>query len=112
MKNWAGILCILGWALPGIALPLSPQGRQEAALFNTFLQAAYAQRQADPARFALLQKALAKSPDSSYLKQQLVAEALAADALSLANPYADFIETAGEDADAEIIEGGKTDDYI
>lgn len=104
LKRWAG-LCLLWVTVPAVALPLSPDARREAALFNTFLQAAYAQRQADPARFSLLQKALAKSPDSWYLKQQLVTEALAADALPLADPYADFIETAGEDADAWSVYG-------
>lgn len=99
MKKWAS-LCVLGWALQATALPLSQEARQEADLFNTFLQAAYAQHRADPARFSLLQKALAKLPDSYYIKQQLVAEALAANTLSLAEPYADFIESAGDDADA------------
>ena len=104
MRKWAGI-CVVCWALQATALPLSPEARQEADLFNTFLQAAYAQRNADPARFALLQKALAKKPDSWYLKQQLVAEALVANVPSLADPYADFIESAGEDADAWSVYG-------
>lgn len=104
MKKWASI-CVLGLALQATALPLSQEARQEADLFNTFLQAAYAQRHATPARFSLLQKALAKSPDSWYIKQQLVAEALAADTLPLAVPYADFIENAGDDADAWSVYG-------
>lgn len=104
VKKWVS-LYILCWALPAAALPLSPQARQEARLFNTFLQAAYAQRNSDPSRFALLRKSLEQAPDSWYLKQQLVAEALAADAVSLAAPYADFIETAGEDADAWSVYG-------
>ena len=99
MKKWI-LLSILGVALQAGALPLSQEARQEAALFNTFLEAAYAQRQASPARFALLQKALAKSPESWYIKQQLVAESLAANVPSLADLYADFIETAGDDAEA------------
>ncbi len=104
MKKWV-LLGILYVALQAEALPLSQEARQEAALFNTFLEAAYAQRNADPARFSLLQKALAKEPDSWYLKQQLVAEALAANVVSLADPYVDFIETAGEDADAWSVYG-------
>lgn len=98
-------LLLLAVALGVRALPLSQEARQEADLFNTFLQAAYAQRTGAPARFSLLQKALAKSPDSSYLKQQLVAEAVAANTLSLADPYADFIESAGDDADAWSVYG-------
>ena len=98
-------LLILASALSIYALPLSQEARQEAGLFNTFLEAAYAQRQSDPARFALLQKALSKEPDSWYIKQQLVAEALAANVPSLADPYADFIDTAGDDADAWSVYG-------
>ncbi len=104
MKKWV-LLSMLGVTLQVGALPLSQEARQEAALFYTFLQAAYAQRNADPARFSLLQKALSKEPDSWYIKQQLVAEALAANVVSLADPYADFIETAGEDADAWSVYG-------
>ncbi len=101
-----GLCLLIGLvALQAGALPLSQEARQEADLFNTFLQAAYAQRRADPARFALLQKALAKAPDSWYIKQQLVAEALVANTISLADPYADFIESAGDDADAWSVYG-------
>ncbi len=96
---------LLGVAVPLGALPLSPAGRQEADLFHTFLEAAYAQRQADPARFALLRKALEKAPDSAYLKQQLVAEALAVNVPQLAEPYADFIDEETADADAWSVYG-------
>ena len=101
----AALLSVLLGALQVSALPLSQQARQEADLFNTFLRAAYAQRRVDPARFALLQKTLKKAPDSWYLKQQLVAEALAVNVLPLAEPYADFIEAAGDDADAWSVYG-------
>lgn len=97
-----GFLCL---ALSGVALPLSQAGQQEAALFNDFLKAAYAQRQADKNRFTLLRNVLEKAPDSSYLKQQLVAEALAADTLDLADPYADFIEEKTADAQAWAVYG-------
>ena len=100
MKKWlAGILCVCTQSV--FALPLSQQARQEAALFNDYLQAVYAQRQGKAARFALLRKALERAPDSAYLKSQLVAEAVAVDVLDLAQPYSDFIESESAQQDPE-----------
>ncbi len=82
------------------ALTLGPSARQEAELFNTFLEAAYAQRKAAPNRFELLQKALKQDPSSAYLKQQLVSEALAANQPQQADPYIDFIDDETSDAQA------------
>ena len=90
-------------ALQATALPLSRQARQEAKLLNTFLEASYAQRRGDSARFELLQRTLAQDPQNAYLKQQLVAEALAASAPRLAEPYADFIEGMQDDAEAWMV---------
>ena len=87
------------------ALPLSPSAKQEAELFTTFLQAAYAQRSGSPQRFALLRKALKQAPNSAYLKQQIVAEALAVDVPELAKPYLDFIEDNPQDPDAWVVYG-------
>ncbi|MBP5429475.1 MAG: tetratricopeptide repeat protein [Elusimicrobiaceae bacterium] len=87
------------------ALPLSQEARQESQLFNTFLEAAYAQRRADPSRFAKLRRALKQAPNSSYIKQQLVSEALAVDELELADHYADFIEDASQDPEAWAVYG-------
>ncbi len=102
----------LGLILAGIstwcmALPISKQAQQEASLFNEFLAAAYAQRQADPNRFSKLRRALKHMPDSAYLKQQLVAEALAVDVVELADFYVDFIEdpSAQTDPDAWAVYG-------
>ncbi len=106
MKKWlAGMLCLCTQAV--FALSLSQEARQEAALFNGYLQAVYAQRQGKPTRFALLRKALKRAPDSAYLKAQLVAEAVAVDVLDLAEPYSNFIEseTAKQDPDAWAIYG-------
>lgn len=99
MKKYLGLGCLL-LALHASALPLSPAGRQEAEFFNTFLKAAYAQNQQDPQRFALLRKALEQDPTSTYIKQQLVAEALAVDAPELAEPYIDFIQEDPQDAES------------
>ena len=96
---------ILLWAVCVCGLPLSSSAKAEARLFNDFLQAAYAQRQGDPARFALLQRALAQAPDSAYLKQQLVAEALVVENTRLAQPYIDFIDQAQDDPEAWTVYG-------
>lgn len=98
MKYWIiGLLFVSTWVQ---ALPLSKEGKKEAALFNDFLQATYAQRAADPQRFALLGNLLEQAPDSAYLKQLMVAESLVVDVPELAQPYADFIEQAQDDPEA------------
>ena len=104
MKNWVIIgLLALGNVLQ--ALPLSQSAQQEATLFNDFLQIAYAQREGNPQRFALLRKALKQAPESAYLKQQLVAEALAVDVPELAEHYIDFINQAQDDPEAWAVYG-------
>ncbi len=104
MRIWIIVgLLIFGNVLQ--ALPLSPAAQQEAALFNDFLQAAYAQRTGDPQRFALLRKALKQVPDSAYLKQQLVSEALAVDVPELAEHYIGFIDQAQDDPEAWVVYG-------
>ena len=89
------------------ALPLGSQSRQEAALLTDFLQAAYAQRQSDPQRFTKLRNVLKQMPDSAYIKQQLVAEALATEEIEVADLYANFIEdeSAQKDPDAWAVYG-------
>lgn len=109
MRRKIGGLLLLGMGTltSAYALPLSPQARQEEKLFTEFLDAAYAQRQADPQRFAKLRKVLEQMPQSAYLKQQLVSEALAANCLELADQYADFIEedSARQDPEAWAVYG-------
>ena len=104
MKKLFLLIC-LSLSLSATALPLSPQARQEAELFNHFLQAAYAQRRSAPNRFDLLKKVLEKQPNSAYLKEQLVSEALAADQLDQADPYADFIDPQTADAQSWAVYG-------
>ncbi len=86
------LLLLMGGALSLQALPLDPQGKQEAQLFNQYIAAVYAQRTADPKAFGLLEKALAQDPDSKYLKHQLVLTAIAQNQPELAKPYINFIE--------------------
>ena len=99
MKRY-GLLCCLLLAGYASALPLSTEAQSEAELFTDFLEAAYAQRAGDPARFELLKRALAQAPDSAYLKQQLVSEALVADDVALAQQYIDFIDQEQDDPEA------------
>ncbi len=99
MKKYLALFfCFL--SLSATALPLSKEGKQEARLFHDFLQAVYAQRTGDPKAFTYLERTLQAAPDSNYLKSLLVAEALASDDPSRADPYADFIvegESTAED---------------
>lgn len=104
MKHFLLCVCLV-LAGGAVALPLSQEAQAEAQLFNDFLQAAYAQRAGDPERFELLQRVLEQAPDSAYIKQQLVAEALAADQPKLAEAYIDFIEGAQEDPEAWAVYG-------
>ena len=53
----------------------------------------------------MLQRVLAQAPDSAYLKQQLVSEALVVDNTKLAQAYIDFIDHAQEDPEAWTIYG-------
>ena len=77
MKKFLLFIFLLPGALNTFAFTLSPEAKQEAALFNTFLQATYALREEDPKAFLYLQKALQADPDSKYLKRLLVSSALA-----------------------------------
>lgn len=106
-KNWGLFLLCVWVSASASALPLSPQAKEESRLFTEFLEAAYAQRKADAQRFTKLRNVLALAPQSAYLKQQLVSEALAADVLELADAYADFIEdeTAQKDPEAWAVYG-------
>lgn len=100
-KSWGLVLLSAWMAGNAYTLPLSPQAKEESKLFTEFLEAAYAQRESDPRRFAKLRGVLAHMPQSAYLKQQLVAEALAADSMELADVYADFIEDENAQKDPE-----------
>jgi len=113
--KYYGVLCCLLLTGYSFALPLSKEAQTEAQLFTDFIEATYAQRAGDPARFELLQRALAQSPDSAYLKQQLVSEALATDNVKLAQAYVDFIDQAQDDPEAWVVYGAyqwRTDHHV
>lgn len=96
-KIFALLVCLA--CTPCWALSVSPEGRQEAALFNQFLKSVYALRNEDPNSYAYLQAVLRAAPDSVYLKRLLVLNALAMGDLSKAEPYADFFSEESQDAD-------------
>lgn len=80
-------------------LPLSEQGRREADLMADFLEVSFAQRQKDESQFEALQGLLSREPESAYLKQLLVAQALADGNPDKATPYIDFIQTPNPTAE-------------
>lgn len=98
MKKMIWVLLVL-YPLAGGALELNDASRREAQLYNVFIEAVYAQRQADPAAMDLFKKALSYAPDNAYIKRNLVATAIMQDRFEQAAPYADFIteESDGED---------------
>lgn len=91
--------------LPLFALEISDEGRQEARLFNTYLEAVYKYADDAPRAFATLQKALELAPDSKYLRRSLVSLAISMDKPELAQPYADYINTDENEADDYAVYG-------
>ena len=93
-------LCLVFLLFPCVAgaLELNESSRREAQLYNTFIEALYAQRRADPKAIDLFKKALSYAPDNAYIKRNLVAAAIIQDRFDEADPYADFIT---EDSDSE-----------
>ncbi|MCQ2411050.1 MAG: tetratricopeptide repeat protein [Elusimicrobiaceae bacterium] len=88
-----GLLCATGvWGLE-----LSEQGRREAEVFNSFLQAIYLPASSQQT-FAGLEKTLALEPDSKYVRRLLVSLALAAGNPEQAKPYIGFIDEGENDA--------------
>ena len=81
------------------ALPISDEGRTEARLFNTFLEATYAYDENPLRSYKLLQKALTLAPESKYLRRQLVSVALGLEKTELAEPYIDYINMGENEAE-------------
>ena len=80
-------------------LPLSPEGKRKADLMGDFLEVSFAQREGKESQFQALQQLLAREPDSIYLKQLLVAQAVADGAPGKAAPYVDFIQAPDSTAE-------------
>lgn len=85
--------------LPLFALEISDEGRREAQLFNTYLEAVYKYAGDAPRAFAALQKALELSPDSKYLRRSLVSLAISMNKPELAQVYADYINMGENEAE-------------
>ncbi len=103
-------------ALSAFGLDISPEGRKEAQLFNTFLEAVYAQRTGSTDAVSALEKTLSLAPDSKYLRRSIVAVALAANQPERAEPYVNFFEQGENEAEDFAVYGaylwkqGKTED--
>lgn len=92
-------LTILFSGLSVLALPLEKEGKQEAELFNTFLQAVTPVGKDMPSVFAGLEQTLALDPDSKYIRRLLVSSALAMNKPQQATPYVNFIDMGENDAE-------------
>lgn len=99
MKKHFFCLVILFGALTASALPLGKEGKAEAQLFNSFLQAVYPTEQDPALTFKALQGVLAQEPDSKYLRRLLVAQAISMNKPDQAKPYANFIDMGENEAD-------------
>lgn len=89
-------LSVLLACLPAFSLPLSKESKAEARALNAFLKSVYAQKNGDPKAFSYLQKALELSPESKYLKRQLVSESISIGKPEWGEPYLSFISEPGE----------------
>ena len=73
-------------------LPLSREAKEESSLLADYAAVSYAQRTGDKSQWDALEKLLARAPQSVYLRQRLVAQAVADGTPEKAQPYLDFIE--------------------
>lgn len=110
MKHFGAVFAALVFGAGVLfALPLSRAGKEEAALFNDFLQAAYALRTGDKDAVAQLERLLPRAPeDAPYIKRLIVQGALAAGDLETAKKNIDFITPEEDDAEAWLVYG----DYL
>lgn len=110
MKRFWAVLAVLVFGAGALgALPLSRAGKEEAAVFNDFLEAAYALRAGDKDAVARLERLLPRLPeDASYIKRLIVQGALNAGDLETAKRYIDFITPEEDDAEAWLVYG----DYL
>lgn len=90
-------LCFLGACT---SVPLGPQAREEASFWGDFLDASYQQRTGNKKAFEQLEALLCRQPDSAFLKQLLVSQAVADGELEKATAYLDFIQVENPDSEA------------
>ncbi|MBR3632279.1 MAG: tetratricopeptide repeat protein [Elusimicrobiaceae bacterium] len=92
-------LVTVGACLLAKELPVSKQGRQEAALYLEMLQGFLAENDQRQEGCSHYQKALSYSPDNKYIKRQLLVCAMEKNELEQAAQYADFINQEPNEAD-------------
>ena len=95
------ILCLLILLIGGPvwALPLGKEAKQEARLFNAFLEAVDATPQDPQQTFTALERVLTLDPESKYIRRLLVSLAVSMNKTNWAEPYVGFIEMGENDAD-------------
>lgn len=97
------ILCLLlvCCACTGVAkdLPLSREGREEAALYMDFMRAAQAELREDSKACDYYRKTLARAPQSKYLRRILTVCAVAEGDMAAADGYSSYIEDGENDAE-------------
>lgn len=89
--------------VPVFALEISEEGKREAQLFNSFLEAIYVYQNDAPRAFASLQQALEYEPDSKYLRRLLVESAVAMNKPELADPYISYIQDGENEAEDFVV---------
>ena len=92
-------LLFLFVSLPVCALPLGKEAKQEAQLFNAFLEAVDATPNDPLQTFTALEGVLALEPQSKYIRRLLVSLAVSMNKAKWAEPYIDFIEMEENDAE-------------
>ena len=80
-------------------LPVSKAGQEEAALYMDFMRGVYAQLQQNPQACAYYRKALARVPQSKYLRRILTLCALEESDMAAADVYSSYIQEGENDAE-------------
>lgn len=102
MKWITWVMCV-AFAVPAFALEISEEGRREAQLFESFLQAIYVYQDDAPRAFAALQQALTYEPQSHYLRRLLVERAVSMNKPDLADEYISYIQDGEQEAEDWVV---------
>ena len=97
------ILCLLvlccACAASAKELPVSKEGQEEAALYMDFMRAVRAELLEDPKACGYYQDALARAPQSKYLRRILTLCAVSEGDMAQADRYASYIEDGENDGE-------------